>query len=166
MLLTTAMAQAQQSNRLDRAYRISGTFENGRVVALEATPLQVRLPLTVTERLIREASPADGYFLEMLNGDEESLLRLRIDDPSFVLMEYEDPKEPGRIVSKEIHPDKVEFSLLIPAPPGSRTLKFMKVAPDQRALSADLRLSDDIGTFILPASGAGPAVLADEGGVR
>ena len=166
VLLTTASLQAQKPARLDQAYRISGTFENGKVVVLQATPLEVRLPLTITERVIAEAAPASGYFLEIMDGERQPLIRFRIDDPSFVLMEYEDPEQPGRIVSKEIYPDKVEFSILIPAPPKSRILKFMKVAPEQEMVSADKRVSADLGTFILPESGAGPAVRADEGGAR
>jgi hypothetical protein len=165
LLLETAAPLAQESGRLDRAFRITGTYENGKIVSLEAMPLEVRLPLSVTER-VTDATPPDGFFLQLLDGNETSLLRLRIEDPSFVLMEYEDPDEPGRIVSKEIHVAKAEFSMLIPAPPESRSLRFMKVAPGQETFAADERRSDDLGTFVLPQSGAGPAMRVGEGGER
>ncbi len=165
-LLTTVTLQAQQERPPDRAYRLSGTYENGRVVSLQATPLELRLPLTVTERVLGEAVPADGYLLEILDGDAKSLQRLRIDDPSFVLMEYVDSNEPGHIVSKQIHVDRVEFSILVPAPIESHMLRFMKVAPGQEATAAEKRQHDDIGSFILPATGSGRATPVSDGGVQ
>jgi hypothetical protein len=164
ILLTSVKVQAQQKPVLDRAYRITGVYENGRVVSLEVTPLEVRLPLTVKEREIGEAAPAEGYFLEMLDSEAKSLLRYQIEDPSFVLMEYEDPEQPGRIVSKEIHAEKVQFSILVPAPVGGHMLRFMKAAPDQEMVMAEKRLHTNLGTFILPATGSGPAVPAENGG--
>lgn len=167
ILLTTVAGLSQQQPPVERAYRIAGVYEVGRVVSLEVTPLEVRLPLSITERRISEEVPAEGYYLEILDRDAKTLLRMGIDDPSLVLMEYEDPNVPGRIVSKEIHPEKVEFSMLVPAPTGSRTFRFMKVAPDQRAIPAAKRLRYNLGTFILPATDSGRAVpTTDEEGAR
>jgi len=166
ILLTTVTLQAQQERPPDRAYRLSGAYENGRVVSLQATPLEVRLPLTVTERVLGEAVLADGYLLEILNSDAKSLERLRIDDPSFVLMEYSDPNEPGHIVSKPIHVDRAEFSILAPAPSESHMLRFMKVTPIREAMGAEKQQHEDIGTFILPATGSGRATPVSDGGVQ
>lgn len=166
MLLLAAAVQAQSSAKLQRAYRISGTYENGKIVTLSATPLEVRLPLTVTERRLTEPTPPTGYFIELLDGNKKPLMRLRIDDPSYVLMEYGDPEKPGHIVSKEIHVAKAEFSILVPAPVGTRMISFKKVAPEQATKAAAERRSEELGVFILPSSGAGAAVRATKGGAR
>ena len=165
-LSMTASPEAQQNRPLDRALRISGTYENGRVVSAEVIPLEVRLPLTVKERVLADAAPAEGYFVEILDKEAKALQRLRIDDPSFVLMEYEDPQEPGRIVSKELKADRGTFSILVPALEKSHALRFMQVAPAQAGLPAEKRLREEVGTFILPDSGSGPAVPVSKGGAQ
>jgi len=163
-LLVTTVALAQESAELDHAYRVTGVYENGRIVSLEAMPLEVRLPLTVTDRVITEATPPSGTYLEMLDRDQKALIRVLIDDPSFVLMEYVDPAEPDKIVNKSIHVDRAEFSILVPAPPGSRMLRFSKVASDQESHAADKRRTAPLGTFLLPESGVGPATRMNVGG--
>ncbi len=162
--LAAATALGQSSESVQSAYRITGTYENGRIVSLSVTPLRVRLPLNVTERVLSEPTPATGYFIELLGSNKSPLMRMRIDDPSFVLMEYEDPDKPGHIVSKEIHAETAGFSILVPAPAGARMISFRKVAPDQAMKAAAERRSETLGVFVLPSSGAGPAVREKEGG--
>ena len=128
-------------------------------VSLEIVPLEeVRLPRSITERIIDEEVPAEGYLLEMLNSEAKTILRMRIYDPSYLRKELGDPVELSRIVSKELHPEMVNFSMVVPAPTGSQMLRFIKVAPDQKSVPVEKRLHDNLGEFILPTTGCGLAV--------
>jgi hypothetical protein len=158
-----AMA-AEEANDLDPAMRVNGVFDQGRVVSVQVTPLRVRLPLTVRERVIEDI-PEAGYFVELLDVDGATMMRLRIDDPTYVLMEYADPDGSGRIVSKEIHPDRVSFSFLVPAPTGSRLLRFMKATDAEAAAPPGVPEAVDLGTFVLPTDG-GNALPVQQGGAQ
>ena len=161
---TGMVMAAEQAKDLDRAMRVSGVFENGRVVSVQVIPLSVRLPLTVTERVIEDI-PNAGYFVELLDANGANIMRLRIDDPTYVLMEYADPDGGGSIVSKEIRPDRVSFSFVAPAPLGSRLLRFMKATDTGAAAPAGASKAGDVGIFALPTDG-GDAVPVKQGGAK
>jgi hypothetical protein len=162
-LLATSNLDAQQKPILEKALRISGTYADGRIVSIEVAPLRAVLPLTVKERILPADKSPRGHFVELLDSDRKLLMRSVIDDPTLVVMEYEDPSRPGRIVSTEIHPASGTFSTVVAAPERARLIRFRRIAPDQEAAPPEKRIREDLGTFSLPDN-VGPGVPVEEGG--
>lgn len=138
---------------LEPALRLTGVFRDGRVVSLTAEPLTVVLPLPVKEKVLAAGAAPTGYFIELRDEASNVALRAALDDPTLVVMEYEDPEQPGRIVSKEIHVEEATFSVIVPAPPESRSIRFLRVRPGQEAVPLLERAHEEIGSFELPQGG-------------
>ena len=141
---------AQERPAPESALRLSGVLRDGRIESLTAIPLEVVLPLTVREKVLSKGErPGAGVFLELNDGEGVPVFRVLMDDPTLVVMEYEDPNEPGRIVSKEIRTETASFSIIVPAPPKASSVRFLRVRPGQEAVPAAKRRTDILGTFPL-----------------
>ncbi len=156
-------AAGSERPALEPAVRLTGVLRDGKVVSLTSEPLTVVLPLSVKERVLEEGEGATGYLLELLDGESAVALRTRLEELSVVVMEYEDPEVPGRIVNKELYPKEVPFSIIVPAPLEARTIRFLRIQPRDAAVPAADAISEDLGSFPLPERQEGNADR-DEGG--
>ncbi len=164
VLCLPSAAAASERPALEPALRLTGIFRDGKVVSLTSQPLMRVLPLSVKERVIEENEAAPGFQLEMLDGRNVVQLRTRLEELNLVVMEYEDPEVPGRIVNKELYPREVPFSILVPAPPEARTVRFLRVQPSDQAAPAAAAARQDLGSFPLPERQEADA--ESEGGMR
>ncbi|MFA5834515.1 MAG: hypothetical protein WDA22_13640 [Bacteroidota bacterium] len=55
-----------------------------------------------------------GIFFEVLSQNGSLLFKNNLKDPSIQHLEYEDPENPGRLLSKDIRQNDVEFTIRIP----------------------------------------------------
>jgi hypothetical protein len=147
---STDLLGAQKMPSVEPAFRITGTLEEGQIVAITVTPLEVVLPLTVKEKILAENESPRDYFLEMLDDGGNVALRMRLKDPTLVVMEYEDPDLPGHIISKRIRQDDGMFSILVPAPSQAKSVAFLRVRPGQESLPLHEQQHLDLGSFSLP----------------
>ena len=141
---------AGQRPKLEPALRLRGEFRDGRVVSLTAERLTVVLPLPIKEQVLAEGEAPRGYFVELRDELSNVALRAVLDAPTLVVMEYEDPEQPGRIISKEIHVEEATFSVIVPAPPEARSIRFLRVRPGAEAAPLIERAHEDLGSFELP----------------
>lgn len=132
------------------ALRLTFTYSDGRLELVGVQELEMVLPLTVRERVLRSDQRATGYALELRGADARRLLVEEFDDPLRLVSETADPDEPGRIERHETYQESATFSVLVPAPPGARTVVVSRPAPGQEGVAPEQRRREALGAFELP----------------
>lgn len=138
-----------EQKKLDNLMRLTLQFKEGKMTLLKVEPLEKIAPMSVKERILKEKDHPENYFFEIHDDIGNILARSGMKDPTMILMEYEDPEKPGRIVSKMVERKDVVFSILVPAPKNYHTIRFARIAPGQESIAVKKRRHEDLGTFKL-----------------
>ncbi len=96
---------------------------NGQVVLID----QVKTRGTLKGR--GNGSPARGLQLELHSATGRTLWSHVIDDPASRRLEYEDPGNPGKILSREITLTNVDFTVRVPARADARSAVLYRRGP-------------------------------------
>ena len=148
-LVPAGFQLAAQKTSLEPAVRLTLRYANNKIELQKVEPLRMVLPLTVKEQVLGTEESPRGYFLSYLDERQSMVTRIRMDDPTVSLMEYEDPENPGQIKSQTVQHKEVVFSLLLPAPAQARFIRFARVAAGQETVPLNLQKHEDLGTFDL-----------------
>ena len=131
---------ASQQPEPEKAYRLAIKYQNGEMELLNVESLQMVIPLTVKEQIMKEEDQPTGYFFEILDDEKNVVLRSNMHDPTVTLLEYEDPEHPGRLKSELVKHDEITFSIITPAPAQARFVHFARIEKKER---------EDLGIFDL-----------------
>lgn len=133
----------------------AGAQGNSRVVFLHLKMRQgkvVLLDQTIRAGSLKQSRSAQHYATwtyDLVSSTGEILWSGTMRDPSFRRYEYEDPNEPGKIRSKQVLLDDVEFTVRVPHIDGGQRVQFYRSIATSAVEGRPVRQS--IGTIILGA---------------
>lgn len=139
---------AGKVTKIEKVYRLTILYKSGRMEFQKLEPLEMILPLTIKEKIFTKDGYSENYFLQMFDKEKNIVLRMKMDDPTVTLLEYEDPEEPGRIRSKLVKHDEILFSILIPAPAKAQFIQFSRIVPGQEMVPAVERSHEHMSEMI------------------
>lgn len=117
-------------------------MHHGTVSLLRSTVCQGRI------KIPRGAPVGSGIFYDVVSSKGEILLRDGLTDPSFKRFEYEDPAQPGQLVSRNVLLDDIEFTLRIPYVSGISRVEFYRVEEPDRNVTLPVLSRHPAGTVI------------------
>jgi hypothetical protein len=134
----------------------AGAQENSRIVFLHLKMRQgkvVLLDQTTRAGSLKQSRAAQQYATwtyDLVSPTGEVLWSGTMRDPSFKRYEYEDPNEPGKIRSKQVLLDDVEFTVRVPHIDSAQRVQFYRSIATSAVAERPVRQS--IGTIILGAA--------------
>lgn len=133
----------------EKVYRLSIRYYEGKFTMLKCEELNKVLSPVLKERILtKEDEKAQDFYFEILDGKEKILLRSTMNDPTVSLMEYPDPDDPTKIRSSLVKHDDVTFSMLVPAPPDGKKIRFLHLPSEQAGVKTAAG-PEELGTFDL-----------------
>lgn len=139
---------AGKVTKMEKVYRLTIMYKSGRMEFQKSELLEMILPLTIKEKIFTKDGYSENYFLQMFDKGKNIVLRMKMDDPTVTLLEYEDPEEPGRIRSKLVKHDEILFSILIPAPAKAQFIRFSRIVPGQEMLPVAERKHEHMSEMV------------------
>ncbi|UCE25415.1 MAG: hypothetical protein JSU74_05045 [Candidatus Zixiibacteriota bacterium] len=150
LILTGVDLSSAQAGKPERAWRLTATYRAGTIELDRIDTLNMIIPLTIKEMIIREGELTTGFFWEMYDDSARLVLRSRMHDPTRTLMEYEDPDNPGQIRSQEVVHDTITFTVIVPAPESARTIRIGRVPIGRDTTGEKTPQKEYLGEFSLP----------------
>lgn len=138
-----------QQHKPEKALRLTLHYIDDTIQLSRIETVDMIIPLTVKEQFLKENESPDSYYFEILDNQDKIILRSRMRDPSMTLLEYEDPKEPGKIIGEQVKHEDITSSILVPAYPKADAIRFGRVFPGQENTSPDQRKYKILGSYNL-----------------
>jgi len=146
--VTDAFPMGQQ--KPENALRLTIKYKNEQMTLIKVESLKMIIPITVKERILKKnSSSAEEYYFELHDKNNNLLLRSSMENPTLTTMEYEDPENPGKIVSSILKHEEMTFSIIISATDQTKFVKFTRIIPQQKVLMHEMRKYENLGVFDL-----------------
>jgi len=150
LLLVGGLIMAAQ--KPEKAYRLSIRYFEGKFTLLKCEELNKVLSPALKARILKESEKPRDFYFEIMDSQGKALLRSAMHDPTVSLMEYPDPSDPTKIRSSLVQHEDVTFTVLVPAPPSGKSIRFLRLRAAQPGVTAAPG-PEDLGTFELKVIG-------------
>lgn len=141
--------RASRGPRPEPVLRLTFEQRDGRLALLSAEDLTMVLPLAIKERTLAPGRSPAAFAYELRDAGGTTLLVQEADEPLVLVSETSDPQDPQRILRREARPERLVFSVLVPAPSRAAEVRVSRPASGERQASAEGAGRESLGSFRL-----------------